>query len=594
MSLENAEEDRFVSFETLDQSTREFAARETRIFTGNFSARSRQIIDKVRKFSGSKLVFDIKVSGVHRGLLYSQGSSFIVEIDGRIIRKSDKIMLWFEMSPDASRVAVFETEGSDEGDLLLYQNGEFSSKLHGFITGITYFDDTFYLRRHYREEKIPPGIERNSERVLLGDRIVFGDGFRSDDFIDVRDFDGSCIVEVGNWTRSAVYTGKTSDPGSWKKQWSFDVPSSIIGMRNGQAYVLVQSGFGRILRDGDPIAELDQPVLGAMLVEGGILVVTMQDAKASFRLHSDDGKLLRKFELDTPYGLVSYDSDGTTARVCLVSFDTSYVEYEFLHGELMKKAGEKALNASVSEGWTQSDGAKIHYFHITSPFSEKKKAVIYGYGGFNISLTPTFNPVHAALLELGVDVVYCNLRGGGEYGEKWHESGKREKKFNVFSDFESIVSEFVGKGYSVVVQGASNGGLLTSHTLNSIPEKLSGAVIGNPVIDMMHFHRLFSGNYWVNEYGDPDNPEDRKFLSAYSPYHNLENRKYPVSLIYTRLSDDRVHPAHALKFYAKLKETGSETYLRADPSGGHIGLTHDKLVEERSEIAAFILYCLQL
>jgi prolyl oligopeptidase len=171
----------------------------------------------------------------------------------------------------------------------------------------------------------------------------------------------------------------------------------------------------------------------------------------------------------------------------------------------------------------------------------------------------------------------------------------REKKPNVFDDYLAILAELKRKGMDVVGLGGSNGGLLMGATMNARPDLFSGVLIGYPVLDMMAYHRLLLGKAWVPEYGDPDNPRDRKFLMKYSPYHNiLSGRKYPPVFIYTGLKDDRVHPSHAFKFHAKLKETGANVALRVETKSGHSGTTPETRIRETADKLAFAYQSLGL
>ena len=165
----------------------------------------------------------------------------------------------------------------------------------------------------------------------------------------------------------------------------------------------------------------------------------------------------------------------------------------------------------------------------------------------------------------------------------------REKKQNVFEDFKAVLKYFKGLGYKVVGIGRSNGGLLIAAVLTQDPELLDAAVIGYPVIDMLRFHKLYVGSLWVSEYGNPEDPRDREYLLKYSPYHNVrKDLKYPPTLVYTGLHDDRVHPGHALKSVAKLEEVGAPIYLRVELISGHRGALPKVKVKELSDVLAFI------
>lgn len=164
----------------------------------------------------------------------------------------------------------------------------------------------------------------------------------------------------------------------------------------------------------------------------------------------------------------------------------------------------------------------------------------------------------------------------------------QRKKQNTFDDFHAVLKFLKQKGAKTVGFGVSNGGLLVGVALTQHPELLDGAVIGYPVLDMLRFHKLFIGKAWVPEYGDPEDPKDAEFLVKYSPYHNVTAKKYPPVMLFTGVHDDRVHPAHAFKFAAKLEETGSQPLLRAETKSGHSGATPTTKITEYAEIMAFV------
>ncbi len=221
---------------------------------------------------------------------------------------------------------------------------------------------------------------------------------------------------------------------------------------------------------------------------------------------------------------------------------------------------------------------------------DRKMVWVFGYGGFNISLTPRFFPQVIPFIKRGGSFAMANLRGGSEYGEEWHRAGMRENKGNVFDDFIAVLSKLKGEGYKVAAWGRSNGGLLVSATLTQRPDVMDSALIGYPVIDMLRFHKLYIGSVWIPEYGNPDDPKDREFLLRYSPYHNIDpDKSYPPTLIYTGLHDDRVHPAHALKFFMKMKEVGAPVYMRVETKSGHMGASPETRARELTDLLAFVV-----
>ena len=224
---------------------------------------------------------------------------------------------------------------------------------------------------------------------------------------------------------------------------------------------------------------------------------------------------------------------------------------------------------------------------------------LYGYGGFNIDLTPEFKPGYPLWLEAGGIVAIPNLRGGGEYGEEWHKAGMLENKQNVFDDFVAAAEYLIENGYTcpskLAIAGRSNGGLLTAVCLLQRPELFGAVVSGVPVIDMLRYHHFTIGRYWIPEYGCADDADQFAFLFAYSPLHNVHDGvSYPPTLITTADTDDRVYPAHAMKFAARLQEAQagpSPIWLRVERHAGHgAGTPTQKAIAEAADVWAFLFH----
>jgi prolyl oligopeptidase len=250
---------------------------------------------------------------------------------------------------------------------------------------------------------------------------------------------------------------------------------------------------------------------------------------------------------------------------------------------------------------TSTDGASVGMFLVRSVDTRLPAPVeLYGYGGFNISLTPSFSPARLAFIREGGVVAVANLRGGAELGEEWHRQGMLGNKQQVFDDFiacaEHLVSEGVAAPRGVGINGGSNGGLLTAACMLQRPE-LFGAVVSQvPVADMLRYHLFTAGRYWTVEYGDPNDAEAFAWLRAYSPYHNVEEGvALPPLLITTAESDDRVVPMHALKLAAAVQHAAggsSDTPLlvRVETRAGHgLGKPTSKLIEASADVYAFLL-----
>jgi prolyl oligopeptidase len=227
---------------------------------------------------------------------------------------------------------------------------------------------------------------------------------------------------------------------------------------------------------------------------------------------------------------------------------------------------------------------------------------LYGYGGFNIPVTPGFTVSRLVWMEMGGVFAVANIRGGGEYGEEWHQAGTKSRKQNCFDDFIAAAEWLIANKYTstrkLAISGRSNGGLLVGACMTQRPDLFAGAVPGVGVMDMLRFHKFTIGWSWVSDYGSPDNPEDAKFLLAYSPYHQIRpGTKYPATLIVTGDHDDRVVPAHSYKFAAALQgaQAGDAPILiRIDVRAGHgLGKPITKVIDEATDILSFYVRVLK-
>ncbi|MBB3136332.1 prolyl oligopeptidase [Rhizobium pisi] len=238
------------------------------------------------------------------------------------------------------------------------------------------------------------------------------------------------------------------------------------------------------------------------------------------------------------------------------------------------------------------DGTKVPY-RLVLPKQWTKGALpvlLYGYGGFDVPLSPNYSGVTGRWLEQGGAYVQAYIRGGGEFGPDWYRSAKRQGRDKAFADFVAIARDLVARGYTVpsriACQGGSNGGLLTGVMLTRYPDDFGAVWCQVPVLDMIRFQLFSAGQAWMDEYGDPDVPEDRDFMLSYSPLHNVgpaSEVTYPPIYIESSANDDRVHPSHARRFAARLEEAGHRPLLHEFGSGGHGG---DGNSEERAARAA--------
>lgn len=225
---------------------------------------------------------------------------------------------------------------------------------------------------------------------------------------------------------------------------------------------------------------------------------------------------------------------------------------------------------------TSKDGTKIPYFVMHKKGMElngKNPTVLKSYGGFNISITPSYISSITSWIETGAVYVFANIRGGGEYGKSWHEAGIKGNKVKSFEDFEAVAEDLVKRKITspnyLGAYGASNGGLLAATVSTRRPDLFKAAVAGSPFTDMLKYTKFRGGKAYLAEYGDPDNERDLKFLKTYSPYHNIPTDSMPAMLFITATKDRHVHPAHARKMAARLQEMGHKATFYEKSDGGH-------------------------
>jgi len=249
--------------------------------------------------------------------------------------------------------------------------------------------------------------------------------------------------------------------------------------------------------------------------------------------------------------------------------------------------------------YKSKDGTEIPMFIVYKKGLKQNgqnPALLYGYGGFNISVPPSFSSTRLALLEQGFIYASANIRGGGEYGENWHEAGTKLKKQNVFDDFIAAAEWLIANKYTsrekLSIMGGSNGGLLVGAVMNQRPDLFKVVIAQVGVMDMLRFHKFTIGWNWIPDYGSSDSEEQFKALYAYSPLHNIrEDVEYPATLITTADHDDRVVPGHSFKYAATLQEKyhGSNPILiRIETQSGHGASSTTKAIESTADIDAFI------
>jgi prolyl oligopeptidase len=561
-------------------------------------------------------------------LFFSDDRSYKVELlrpDGSRRRLADSAGLGKDVviqaahaRSDGRALALDYSEGgSDEGVVALMdvETGEVADRLRGFIGDVVWIRNGIYYVRAYRGQKTPDGVGPPASRVIMRsgekEEVVFGKGFPTNTFITMAESqDGSeALLDAFSWSKSRPYGGNLGRPETWSPLYP-DVDSIVgnVGRFEGRHLLLsYEKSRGQVISvgKGGPrtvVREGRWPLQGAALAGRSLICHYLANAASELWVADLRGGRGRAIRFPTPGSLVESPTGGAIsalggeAVVAFTSFAIPFVVYRVRGGKL-----EKLVSSDVPGKYTvrqgsaaSADGTRVHYFETAKAGASPKKALLFGYGGFRISLVPTFNPAYMPLLEDGAAYAAANLRGGLEHGEEWHRDGMLGNKHHVFEDYVAVLAKLKREGLKVVGFGRSNGGLLMGATMNMRPDLFDGVLIGYPVLDMMRYHRLLMGRAWVPEYGDPDDPRDRKFLLKYSPYHNVRRRAYPPVFIYSGLKDDRVHPGHAFKFYAKLKESGVDALLRVEMKSGHIGTSPRLRIKEEADKLAFVYRCLGL
>ena len=356
------------------------------------------------------------------------------------------------------------------------------------------------------------------------------------------------------------------------------------------------------------VAQQQQPIADARIFADHLAVTYLKDATSQVKLISLDGKTSKTVALPG-LGTAAFNYGLTTDSEAFFDF-TGYTEpaaiYRLDGAAAVTPVRQSKLSFDPARFETEQvfypskDGTRIPMFLVHRKGltkDGKNPTILYGYGGFNVSTTPAFSPAYIAWMEMGGIWASANLRGGAEYGDEWHDAGKRDKKQNVFDDFIAAAEYLIAQKYTstpkLAIFGGSNGGLLVGAVLNQRPDLFGAAMPAVGVMDMLRFHKFTVGALWVDEYGSPDNPADFKVIRAYSPLHNIKpGGHYPAVLITTSDHDDRVVPGHSFKYAATLQAAQANArpiLIRIETRAGHgAGKPVTKTIDEWADRLAFL------
>ena len=355
------------------------------------------------------------------------------------------------------------------------------------------------------------------------------------------------------------------------------------------------------------VPEASGVLASSSLADGKVLADFQDIAKSHLELFGTDGKLLHTLPLPTLgsvqaistrndsravyYGFTSFLYPNTIYRYDVADNTTSVLFKPVLHFNPAPYETKQVFYPS-------KDGTMVPMFIVARKglkLDGSHPTVMYAYGGFDITITPRFNPILPVWLEMGGVYAVPNLRGGGVYGEAWHHAGMLDKKQNVFDDFAWAAKYLYQHGYTspqhLAIQGYSNGGLLTGASITEQPQLFGAAYIGHGVLDMLRYQKFSGGSYWVPEYGSSDNPKAFRWLIRYSPLNNIhQGACYPPTLITTSWDDDRVVPSHEFKFTAKIQQAqgcANPILLRTTASTAHDYMPTDKEIQQDADVWAF-------
>jgi len=521
-------------------------------------------IDAKTKQSIGEPLVDVKFSGLswkgNEGIFYS---SYEKPKGSELSAKTDQHRLFFH------KLGTKQAE-----DAILFGDQEKRRYVGGYVS-----DDNRYLFISAANSTSGNELYFKDLSVANSPIVAIHKGFEYD--VDVLDNEGSTLFIVTNLKapNKRIVTVDVANPGveNWK----------------------------------DLIPETEQ-VLNPSTGAGYIFANYMKDAVSVVKQFDYKGKLIRTITLP---GVGTASGFGGKAKDKELYFSfTNYVTpgttYTFFPESGKSSVYVKPKVDFVSENYeskqvffTSKDGTKVPMI-ITHKkglqLNGMNPTILYGYGGFNVSLTPSFSIANAVWLEMGGIYAVANMRGGGEYGKKWHDAGTKMQKQNVFDDFIAAGEYLIAQKYTssdfLAIRGGSNGGLLVGAVMTQRPDLMKVALPAVGVLDMLRYHTFTAGAGWAYDYGTAeDSKEMFNYLKGYSPVHNVKSGvKYPATLVTTGDHDDRVVPAHSFKFAAELqeKQTGSNPVLiRIETNAGHgAGKPVSKTIEEAADIQAFTLF----
>ena len=555
---------------------------------------------------------------------------------------------WYYPSHDAKYVAYGLSRGGDEMSTLhvieVATGRELSERIpHTQRSTVAWAGDGFYYAANPAPGSVAPGDEHYHRRVRfhrLGDdpardETVFGEGRPKEDIVYARTSPNGRWVLLHafeGWTRSDVYLLDRSAPerglrlvaeGEQGISEGFPRDDAIWIRTNLDApnYRVVRAEFDAPERSRwkTVVPESEHALEAFHVTRNHVAVVTLERATSRVALWLKDGKHDRAIPLPG-LGMVEFVSGDHAGDLVGFTYQSFAVPAIAFAADARTGAVRELIRLSAPAGldpesivveqtaYASKDGTEVSMFLVHRPDVRSTGAVptiLNGYGGFNISRTPQYIAGAAAWVEAGGLFALPNLRGGGEYGERWHRAGMLESKQNVFDDFHAAAEVLIARGWTkpehLGVAGGSNGGLLTGAALTQRPDLFGAVYCAVPLLDMLRYQNFLIARFWIAEYGSAEDAQQYRWLREYSPYHHVrEGIRYPAVLFTTAEGDSRVDPMHARKMAALLQSQSAEgpdatVLLRVDRDAGHgIGKPLDKQVDDLADQCSFLAWRLGL
>ena len=524
------------------------------------------IMDTDSKIIKEDTIVDVKFSGIswykNEGFYYS---SYDKPKGSELSAKTDQHKLYYH-----------KLGTSQKNDVVIF--GEKASEKHRYVSGYLTEDHTYLI--------ISASTSTSGNKLFIKDLSVKNselitviDNFDSDTSVIENNQSKLYLVTNLNAANKKVVTVDAKNPS--QEHWKDFIPETenVLNLTSGAGYFFAEymvDAVSKVIQydfDGNLIREIKLPGVGSA---GG------------FSGKKEAAELYFSFtNYNTPNSSYKFNpKEGTYTSYWKPSIDFNADHYE-----------------SHQVFYTSKDGTKVPMIITHKKGLElngKNPTILYGYGGFNISLTPSFSIANAVWMEQGGIYAVPNLRGGGEYGKKWHDAGTQLKKQNVFDDFIAAAEYLIAEKYTsseyLAIRGGSNGGLLVGATMTQRPELMKVALPAVGVLDMLRYHTFTAGAGWAYDYGTAEQSKEMfNYLKGYSPVHNVkEGTSYPATLVTTGDHDDRVVPAHSFKFAAELQEKQageSPVLIRIETNAGHgAGTPVTKTIEQYADIFGFTLF----